>query len=187
MLMTRARYASHRGCDLKAVTLALETNRIHAEPSGLIESTRADREWDANTDVMRSRILPRESPSARRSSGAAAPVAATVQGERQPVTLRYLEQRTEQARVMVEAKRLDMDIRKRMLVPYSEMEEAAKRIYGEVRALRDACLEIPDRLSSGLAVETEAHKVREILWRELISIFDRFAAENDRPVGEAAA
>ena len=178
MLMTKARYASHRGCDLKAVTLALETNRIHCEPSGLIDSVKADKEWDVNTDVMRSRILPREN-SGKREPG-------TVQSERQPITMAYLEQRTEQAKVMVEAKRLDIEIRRRTLVPLSEMEEAERRVFGRYRALRDACLEIPDRMAAGLAAESDSHVVRDRLMRELAMIFDRFAAESE-PAGKAAA
>ena len=177
MLMTRTRYATHRGCDLRAVSQALEANRIHAEASGLIESTQADKDWDRNTDVMRSRILPRESSTSARG----------VQGERQPITIAYLEQRTEQAKVMVEAKRLDIEIRKRTLEPAADLETAERRVYGRIRALRDACLEIPDRLSSVLAAEKDPHVVRERIQRELISIFDRFASSELPVDGEAVA
>jgi hypothetical protein len=181
MLMTKARYAAHRGCDQKAVILALETERIHAEASGLIDSVKADKEWDENTDPMRSRILPREG-SDPQSTGK------TVQGDRQPITMQYLRERTEQARVITEAKRLDIDIRRRVLVSAREVEDAARRYYGEIRALRDACLEIPDRLASGLAAEPDPVIVRAALFQELTSIFARFAAESEPGgAGEAAA
>lgn len=173
--MPKTQYAAHRGCQPFAVEYALRTGRIHAEPDGQIDSEKADQEWDQNTDVLRSRILPRKGTA---TSGVQS------DGGRQPKTLAFLEARTQREHTMIQLKELELAIKRRDLVPRSEMERGKQLLYDQVRALREACLDLPDRLSAELAGETDARQVRNILERELRAVFDRFARGAG---GEAAA
>jgi hypothetical protein len=173
--MAKTQYAAHRGCQPFAVDYALKTGRIHAESNGLIDSEQADRDWDEHTDVLRSRILPHNGGHANGVQS---------DGGRQPKTIAYLEARTKREHTMIELKELELEIRRRDLVPRKEMEAGQKLVYAQVRAVRDACLDMPDRLSAELAGETDPHKVHEILRREICAVFERFA---EGAGGEAAA
>lgn len=162
MLMTRAQYAAHRGCREGAVQYALNAGRIQAQPDGRIESEKADRDWDENTDALRARNLPRKAnePS----------------GPRNETTIKFLVERTERERTMVELKKLELAVRQKDLVPRSEVEQAQRQIFECYRALRNACLEMPDRLAAELATETDMRQVREILHREIAAVFARAEA-----------
>ena len=168
MLMTRAQYAAHRGCREGAVQYALNAGRIQAQPDGRIESEKADRDWDENTDALRARNLPRKGPAG--------------EANRQQ-TIKFLIERTERERTMVELKKLELAVRQKDLVSTREMDQALRQVYEQYRALRDTALELPDRLAAELATETNARHVREILYREITAVFARAAASG----GEQAA
>lgn len=175
MLLTKTQYAAHRGCQHSAVEYALRMGRIHAEPDGRIDPEKADREWDANTETLRSRILPRHNGNTQGVQS---------DGNRQQTTIGFLQVRTERERAMVQLKELELSIKRRDLVPRAEMERGLQRVGDQVLALRNACLDIPDRLSAELAAEKDSRRIREILTRELQAVFERFAAGAG---GEAAA
>jgi hypothetical protein len=166
MFMTRREYAQHRGCDPKAVDYAIARGRIQLAPDGRIESTQADRDWDEHTDVLRSRPLPRS----------AGMTGVQADGGRQPKTLAFLEKRTEREGVMIALKTLELELRRGNLVPRSEVEQAQKAVFEHVRALRESCLQIPDRMAPLVAAESDPVRVRELLDLEIRKIFGRFAA-----------
>jgi len=53
--LSNRQYAAHRGCSENAVSKALKSGRITAEPGGGIEPEKADKLWRKNTDPSKRR------------------------------------------------------------------------------------------------------------------------------------
>ena len=58
------------------------------------------------------------------------------------------------------------------LAPVADLQAAT---YKQMRIVRDACLNLPARISAQLAIETDEHKIYQLLEDELISIFADYA------------
>lgn len=203
MLMGITEYARHRGVALQAVQYAVKRGRITRRPDGLLDSDQADAEWERNTEHANARYGPKKKPDA------AGPPAATghVQAGRHRAAThaaRHAEQdaaelgsaerlatgpdfnRARAAKEIYEAriKKLDYEERLGNLVSRKSVEVEA---FTAFRVLRDACFNIPDRVSAQIAAETDQTVVYEILMTELRRSFEDFANRQSSPREGAAA
>lgn len=144
---------------------ALMIRRIRQGADGLIDPAEADRDWDRNTDALRARIMPRKNGASQGVQN---------DGNRQGVTLGFLEVRTERERKLVERVELENQIKRRDLVPMKEVIAERKAVADAAASLFSACMDLPDRLAPELAGLTDAKVIRELLKNELRRAFSRF-------------
>jgi len=205
MLVGITEYARHRGVSLTAVQLAVKQGRVTRRPDGLIDTDQADREWEQNTNHAQARYGPRK----KKGEGPASSTAATghIQAGRHRAAthaIRHAEQdaaelgsaerlatgpdfnRARAAKEIYEAriKKLDYEERLGNLVSRKSVEVEA---FTAFRILRDACFNIPDRVSAQIAAETDSTTIYEMLMVELRRAFEEFANRESSPKEGAAA
>jgi hypothetical protein len=205
MLLGITEYARHRGVSLTAVQYAVKRGRITRRVDGLIDTEQADREWEQNTMHSNARVDQLGVPKKPRAD----PPAATghVQAGRHRAAthaIRHAEQdaaelgsgerlatgpdfnKARAAKEIYEAriKKLDYEERLGNLVSRKSVELEA---FNAFRILRDACFNIPDRVSAQIAAETDATVVYETLMVELRRAFEEFANRESSPREGAAA
>lgn len=202
MLMGITEYARHRGVSLPAVQHAVKAGRITRRPDGLIDTDQADREWEQNTDHNKAHFEQRGVPKKRNGQGPAPPAATghVQAGRHRAAThaVRHAEQdaaelgsaerlatgpdfsKARAAKEIYEAriKKLDYEERLGNLVSRKSVEVEA---FTAFRILRDACFNIPDRVSAQIAAETDGTVVYEILMVELRRAFEEFANRESSP------
>jgi len=177
--MSITEYARHRGCDLKAVQYAVKTGRIQRGEDGRIESEQADKDWEKNTDHTRARYGPRRRnvraegvPSWAAQQHAQGEAAAFADPQRQAGATNFSQARA--AREIYEAriKKLEFEQMQGNLVSRRGMEVAA---YNRGRIIRDAMMNIPNRIAAQLAAETDPATVHEQLEAEIRTVLEEFA------------
>jgi hypothetical protein len=197
-------YARHRNCGLAAVQYAVKAGRIHRNPDGLIESDRADAEWEQNTLHTNARYgqkgIPKKASAdeaaaatghiqagrhraaTHAAKAAAAETADALDSERRQITAADFN-KSRAARELYEAKltKLKYEERRGKLVSKDDIE---REVFNAFRVLRDAAFNIPDRIAAQLAAESETAMVFEILHREIALVFEQFASGKNE---EAAA
>jgi len=164
MLMGVTEYVRHRGCTLQEVRHALELGHIVRLPNGQIDSDAADRSWKENEIEVPSLVK------------AGRPSAAEV-AQRQVVTvaepgITYSAARALSQVYVAQQRKLVVEKLKGELVSRAEVDREAAKLY---RGLRDAFLNLPARLSSQLAVETDPSKVFHLLDGDIRRILSDFA------------
>lgn len=186
--MTITEYARHRGCQLQAVQYAVKAGRIQRAADGKIDSGQADADWERNTLHSNARYGPKPpkeqggpAPSHSAKIKAASAAADLSSGERLATGPDYSKARAAKEIYEAKLKKLDYEERLGNLVPRSEVEIAA---FNRYRVLRDACFNIPNRIASQIAAESDPAAVFQILEDEIRLVFENFA---DSPVQEAAA
>jgi hypothetical protein len=159
MLMGTCEYTQHRNCSLRVVQSAIKAGRITRNKNGLIDSEQAERDWEANTDAAWTPqvIAGRKQALALVEPSASAP------------TFMASKARTQTA--VAGMKELEFAKRRGDLLDRRQVETAAFQTY---RQLCDACMAIPERLASQLAVEGNEEAVRQALEQELRSVFRQF-------------
>jgi hypothetical protein len=196
MLICITEYARHRGVSLAAVQHAVQRGRIHRHPDGMIDTDRADREWEQNTLHSNARYDQRGVPKKKRAGDCLQPLVASRHvhagrhgAEQDAAELDSAERlatgpdfnKARAAKEIFEAriKKLDYEERLGNLVSRKSVEVEA---FTAFRILRDACFNIPDRISAQIAAETETTVVYELLSAELRRAFEGFANnESPRP------
>jgi len=159
-MVSATAYAKHRGVSLQAVVQAIKEGRLSASV-GQSEAGRykidpelADKEWAANTDT-----------------GQGAPAHAKKRAELvdpedaepgQPIS--YAEARAQHERFKARLAQLELEEREGKLV---EAEAAKREAFRVARLVRDAMLNIPDRVAGELAAETNQFKVHQRLVKEI--------------------
>jgi hypothetical protein len=204
MLMGITEYARHRGCNLAAVQYAVKQGRITRQDDGLIDSDQADQEWEKNTMHSNARYGPKRK---RQPEGDPPPATGHVlRGRRAAAThaARHAEQdatelgsaermgtapdfnKARAAKEIYEAriKKLDYEERLGNLVSRKSVEVEA---FTAFRILRDACFNVPDRVASQIAAETDQTVVYDLLMSELRRAFEDFANRDASPREGAAA
>ena len=134
-------YARHRkdlrlpGHSVWSVQKAIRDGRITYDPDVGIDATRADAEWEANTDSLKG------PPAAESTSGVAA---RTLQEARA-------------AREAFRARREELNYKREagLLIPKTEVERQAFNTY---RVVRERLFAIPDQLGPDLAAEANPRK-----------------------------
>ena len=157
--ITPSHYAKHRGCSPQAVFDAIEKGRldksVERKPSGryLVDVELADAEWAANTDT---------------GTGSAAHAKNRPVDLPEPAepgeTMTYAEARAQHERFKARLAELELETRESKLVNADEVKQAA---FKTARQVRDALLNLPDRVAGELAAETNAFKVHQRLTKEI--------------------
>ncbi len=162
-LLSLRAYAKHRGVSLAAVQKAIRSGRIATNGDGLIDSDRADAEWNAKTR-----------PGQRRAKSAAP--AAREPGE-VPVGagIDYFRARAIRENYLARLAKIEFEEKTAKLISRDEVQVAA---FTKARTVRDNLLNIPDRLAATLAAEGDADKVHQILTGEIRKALDELAGAN---------
>jgi hypothetical protein len=141
--MSLRAYARHRGVSLPAVRKAIQSGRITTTPEGKIIPSRADAEWRRNTNHKPQHRMT-VNPSA---SG-----------------INYANERAIRERIRVRRETIELRKREEKLISRDEIQVAA---FNRGRVLRDAMLNLADRVAAQIAAESEINKVHEILTTEI--------------------
>jgi hypothetical protein len=166
--MNISQYAEHRGVDRKTVRYAVQTGRITRSEDGTINSDQADEDWDNNTDPSKAmngkaRHGQDDDPPARPNP---------VDDMARSTQALYMKARASREMHQSELARLDYEKRKGNLVPRAE---ANMWIANYFAMIRNACEQIPHRLSGQLAAETDTETIFELLEEEIRGVFHQFA------------
>ena len=160
--VTPTAYAKHRGVSPAAVFDAIDKGRLctslEKKDSGryLIDVNAADAEWAANTDSGTGSLAHIKN---RPKEGTNEPV---MGDDDQPIT--YAEARAQHERFKARLAELELEQREGKLV---EAEVVRKEAFKAARQVRDALLNLPDRVAGELAAETNQFKVHQRLTQEI--------------------
>jgi pyruvate/2-oxoglutarate dehydrogenase complex dihydrolipoamide acyltransferase (E2) component len=152
-------YAKHRGVSLAAVQKAVHSGRITPNADGLIDSDRADAEWNAKTRPGQRRV------AATTREPAEAPAAG----------LDYFRARAIRESYLARLAKIEFEERTAKLVSRDEVQVAA---FTNGRTVRDNLLNIPDRLAATLAAETDSDRVHHLLSAEIRKALEELAGAN---------
>lgn len=156
-------YAKHRGVTLPAVLRAIREGRLPTSAvqreSGRwdIDPAQADAEWSANTDSG-------QGAPAHAKRRQTAPEQATGDDQQTDVPLTYAEARAQHERFKARLSQLEMEQREAKLVEADAVKREAFRV---ARLVRDALLNLPDRVAGELAAEANQFKVHQQLVSEI--------------------
>ena len=145
-LVSIRKYAEHRGVSHTAVQKAIRQGRVHPNSDGKIDVEQADREWARNSSPVNAPIEP------------ARAVEAATGGPT------YAQSRAVRELYLARLARIEFEERSAKLVSRDEITVAA---FTKARTVRDSLLNIPDRVASLLAAETNPVKVHNILSEEI--------------------
>ena len=157
--ITPSHYAKHRGCSPQAVFDAIEKGRldksVERKPSGryLVDVELADAEWSANTDTG-------TGSAAHAKNRPAEPHEPAEPGD--PMT--YAEDRAQHERFKARLAELELETRESKLV---NADDVKRESFKAARQVRDAMLNIPDRVAGELAAESNQFKVHQRLVKEI--------------------
>ena len=157
-------YARHRNTGHSSVQKAIDSGRISTLPNGQIDSDVADREWRENTEVRAKGSTRKRQPSGGGQDGS--------------IASGYAKSRA--VREFYDAKMAELAYKEKLgsLISTAEVKIAT---FNEHRAMRDAMLNLPDRLAAILAAETEEAKVYKIMREEIHKALGDYA---DSPIGQ---
>jgi hypothetical protein len=174
MLMTITEYARHRGCRLRAVQYAIESGRITRQDDGMVDSDRADREWDRNTNHAKARYGTRKAANSKGNAHhrAAEAAEAAETPEKQAGALNYANARAAREVYEAKLKKLEWEEKLGTLLNRKAVEVAA---FNRFRVLRDAILNVPTRLAAQIAAETDPATVHDLLETELRMVLEEFS------------
>ena len=155
-MMTMTDYAKARGISRQAVRKAILSGRlkdsiVQEEGRLRIDPLKADAEWASNTLGGHG---PRPQPVA--SGGALSTRGIDIEN--------YLAARAKKTAYDAELSRLDYEAKEGMLVPAADVKKQAFMV---ARMVRDAMLNIPDRIASELAAETDQFEIHRLLTVEI--------------------
>ena len=148
MLMGITEYARHRGVEDAAVHFAVRAGRIRRNADGMIDADVADRDWAANTQDMSA-----QEPPAQKSGPARGYYQPSGERALEPVPgITYSDARALKEVYVAQKHKLSIKERAGELVLRSEVEQEASN---QFRLIRDACFNLPPRLSAQLAAESD--------------------------------
>lgn len=156
---TPTHYAKHRGCTPQAVFDAIKKGRlvesIEPTPTGryLVDVELADAEWSANTDTG-------TGSAAHAKNAPMLPTLPAEPGE----AMTYAEARAQHERFKARLAELELETRESKLV---NADDVKRESFKAARQVRDAMLNIPDRVAGELAAESNQFKVHQRLVKEI--------------------
>ena len=161
-LLSAKAYAKHRGVSLAAVLKAISEERIKASvrrkgPGYQIDVAQADVEWQQNTDSGQG--APAHAKN-RQDQHDTAGDSEPEDGE--PIT--YAQARAQHERFKARLAQLELEQREGKLV---EADAVKRESFRTARLVRDALLNLPDRIAAELANETNQFKVHQRLVSEI--------------------
>ena len=157
--VTPTAYAKHRGVSPAGVFDAIDKGRLSSslekKESGryLIDVKVADAEWLANTDSLTGSL-------AHMANRQAEPDITPEPGEQ----ITYAEARAQHERFKARLAQLELEQREGKLV---EAEAVKRESFRAARQVRDALLNLPDRVAGELAAENNQFKVHQRLVAEI--------------------
>lgn len=157
--MNISEYAEHRGISHVAVIKALKAGRITKEPDGSIDPVKADAQWEQNTDFTRN---PQKAAKTKADDGA------------MPSGPNYTVSRAVREAYTARLAKLEYEEKVGTLI---KADEVKLMWFNTLRIIRDRVLQIPDRIGSTLAAETDANKIKQTMDAELRRILDDAADE----------
>lgn len=165
-LLSAKAYAKHRGVSLPTVILAISNGRLHASVKRKgqgyqIDPVKADLEWKQNTDIGSGYPAHAKNREATQSAAAVDPPDDHVDDD-QPIT--YAEARAQHERFKARLAQLELEQREGKLV---EADAVKRESFRAARLVRDALLNLPDRIAAELANETNQFKVHQRLVSEI--------------------
>lgn len=186
MGLSRRQYAQYRGVSESAVRKAISTGRIVVEDDGTIDPTKADGQWDAQTDPAKQRGAHAKSQQAETAAGTARaqvgtkPVPrAAIQavndtldeaGEAPAPTgegeVSFLRARMANEVLKAQTSKVKLQKLKGELV---DRNRTVSLIYDLARRERDAWLNWPPRVAANMAAElgVDAHRMEVVLEKYL--------------------
>jgi hypothetical protein len=156
-ILSQRAYARQRGVSVSTVQKAIDTGRISTLPTGQIDSDLADEEWARNTQT--------HAPAVDRRGQADED--GEVFGASQ-----YTKARAVREHYQARLAKIEYEERVARLVSKDEVQVAA---FNTHRVIRDAMLNIPDRVAAMLAAETDEAKCHEMLSTEIRKALNEFA------------
>jgi len=167
-LLSFRQYAKHRGVSPEAVSKAVEGGRITTirteDGKRLIDPVKADAEWAANTQSSK-RYIPtkREKEQGKTKpdpEDAQGPLSQVLQGPS------YAQSRAIREAYAARLAKLEYEEKTGKLIPVDKVKVEAFKL---ARTVRDAILNIPDRISNELAsYGNDSPRIHERLTQELI-------------------
>ncbi len=154
-VMSQRAYARHRGVAVLAVQKAIQAGRISTMPDGRIDPEIADQEWARNTREYAPAVIG--------------------QGDDDGATFgasQYTKARAVREHYQARLAKIEYEERIAKLVSKDEVQVAA---FNTHRVIRDAMLNIPDRVAAMLAAETNEAKCHEMLSTEIRKALNEFA------------
>jgi hypothetical protein len=152
---------------------AVARRRIRRNADGLIDSEEADRDWAANTLHSNAR------PGPRQQAQAVEPVSDTeipaVQVSSSKMARNLARARAAKEAFEARLKKIELEERQGNLLCRSSVQIEA---FNRARVLRDAILNVPDRVAAQLAAESEAPVIRDILETELVLVLKEYSGAN---------
>ncbi|OSM07612.1 hypothetical protein MAIT1_04409 [Magnetofaba australis IT-1] len=137
---------------------AIKAGRISKEPDGSIDPVKADAEWERNTNQAQQRTTAPANPPQR-----FAPISPSANQPKQGAP-DYQTSRAIREAYAARLVKLDFEERSEQLISADEVRVSA---FNMARRVRDRLFNIPHRLASVLASETEAAVIEERLELEL--------------------
>jgi len=162
-LVTEVQLAQTLQKDRKAIRVAAANGRITQRPDKLFDLDQALADWEATThhEKGHNNRVPAEIPAAD------IPLRAT-----EAKSTDYAKARAGTQIYEALLKKLRYEERAKNLTPTVDVEDAR---FTEFRILREACFNIPTRISAVIAGESNIERIQQILEAELTSVFSAFA------------
>jgi hypothetical protein len=172
-------YARHRGVSHTAVEKAIKSGRISVESDGSIDVAKSDAAWERNTNPAQQRkpdpvpVKPATAPNkpAPPPNLPTPPVRQPTQRPAEPEPgpsaagmPNYQMSRAVRETYNAKLTRLDYEERTGKLL---NAEDVAKEAFAMARRVRDRLLNIPSRMASVLASETDSKAIELLLSQEL--------------------
>ncbi|MDP2138791.1 MAG: hypothetical protein Q8J74_13155 [Candidatus Didemnitutus sp.] len=145
---------------------AIRSGRIATNADGMLDSERADAEWNAKTRPGQRHTKPAPPAAAREPERAEAPVAGVFD---------YSRARAVRENYLARLAKIEFEEKTAKLISRDEVQVAA---FTKARTARDNLLNIPDRLAATVAAESDADKVHQILTAEIRKALDELAGAN---------
>lgn len=163
-LMTKAEYAKHRGVSKPAVSKMVRQDRILLTDDGLVDQEISDLLLDQFSESPLQNPKPKLPANDLRNNFI----------ERMSAAESYAESRALLTKYKAELARLEIEETQGKLLDRSSVESTA---FATARRVRDSILNIPDRISSVLAAETDQLEIRKILSDELRKSLEELSNE----------
>ena len=174
MGMGLRQYARHRGVSPSAVEKALKSGRIQKESDGTIDQAKADAAWNRNTSPAQQRKadpipvkpapVPAKPPPPPIHQPTQRPANPPSAGPSMGAAPNYQISRAVRETYNAKLTRLDYEERTGKLL---NAEDVAKEAFAVARRVRDRLLNIPGRMASVLASETDSKAIENLLSQEL--------------------
>jgi hypothetical protein len=158
-LVSIRQYAKHRSVSHTAVQKAVKQGRIKLTPEDKIDVEAADRDWHRNSSPVNAPIRARVVPAGDAPSSGPT----------------YAQSRAVRELYLARLAKIEFEERAAKLVSRDEVTVAA---FTKARTVRDSLLNIPDRVASMLAAESDPARVHHILADEIRKALSELSGDN---------